>query len=186
MTRTLYSRRNYLSNRGVNTIKDQAGNIVYILAGRWGMMPAVMEVYDLSNHVLAQIRQRSLGVLPRFELYNADQQMLGSIRRYYRVGPEIHFISGLNWVMIGSSVSFNYRVYHGRTLIMTITSEAESHQQELAITIEQSENEAICLCLAAILDFWAKKPQNKKSLKLSDKLHQLGGLSKKELGYFKS
>lgn len=177
MARTLYSRRTYLSARGVNTIKDRNGKIAYILSGRWGMMPAVMEVYDVSDQRLAQIRQRSLGILPRFELYDTNQEMVGSLRRYYRMGPEILFVSGLNWVVLGNSLHFNYRVYHGRKLIMTLKEFSAQNQADLAMTVTEQKDEPICLCLAAILDFWAKTPHKKKQLRFNHKYHQLGNFS---------
>ena len=174
MTKTYYFRRKVLSSRGISTLKDANGNVCYILSGRWGMMPAVLEVYDINDHRLAQIRQCSLGLLPKFELYNEYRQKVGSLRRYYHVGAEIHFVSGLNWVILGNSLNLNYKVFHGRELIMVVTQLNDF----TSLQITASEYEPICICLAVILDFWSKTPIQGtfKNFQLNHKFGQLNSL----------
>ena len=67
--RKLYSYRNRLSTRGTTTITDENGSNVYLINGRWGMHAGVMSVYSSSNLLEAEIKQRSLGMLPKFDLY---------------------------------------------------------------------------------------------------------------------
>ena len=67
--RKLYSYRNRLSTRGTTTITDESGSNVYLINGRWGMHAGVMSVYSSSNLLEAEIKQRSLGMLPKFDLY---------------------------------------------------------------------------------------------------------------------
>lgn len=71
--RKLYSYRNRLSTRGTTTITDESGSNVYLINGRWGMHAGVMSVYSSSNLLEAEIKQRSLGMLPKFDLYKKTQ-----------------------------------------------------------------------------------------------------------------
>ena len=117
--RKLYSYRNRLSTRGTTTITDENGSNVYLINGRWGMHAGVMSVYSSSNLLEAEIKQRSLGMLPKFDLYK-KRKYAGSIRRYYGVSREMLFVKKLNWLIMGNLSTYNYRVFHGRECIMTI------------------------------------------------------------------
>ena len=110
--RKLYSYRNRLSTRGTTTITDESGSNVYLINGRWGMHAGVMSVYSSSNLLEAEIKQRSLGMLPKFDLYK-KRKYAGSIRRYYGVSREMLFVKKLNWLIMGNLSTYNYRVFHG-------------------------------------------------------------------------
>lgn len=153
--RTLYTRRTELSNRGLIKIKDSSGRLVYMIVGKWGMSPSVLSVYDVSGSRLAQIKQRSLGLFPRFDLYDAEHHV-GSLRRYYGISHEMLFVKGLNWFIIGNLMTFNYKVYHGRQCIMTISEVQLPTEKALEFHIFDQADEPLCLCISAILDRWAR------------------------------
>lgn len=108
--RKLYSYRNRLSTRGTTTITDENGSNVYLINGRWGMHAGVMSVYSSSGLLEAEIKQRSLGMLPKFDLYK-KRKYAGSIRRYYGVSREMLFVKKLNWLIMGNLSTYNYRVF---------------------------------------------------------------------------
>ena len=136
--RKLYSYRNRLSTRGTTTITDENGSNVYLINGRWGMHAGVMSVYSSSN------------------LLEAERKYAGSIRRYYGVSREMLFVKKLNWLIMGNLSTYNYRVFHGRECIMTINEVQLASGDYLEFTISHEEDEALLLCIASILDYWAK------------------------------
>lgn len=159
--RKLYSHRNSLSMRGTTAIKDEHDKDVYLINGRWGMHADVMSVYDPLGNLEAEIKQKSLGMLPKFALYY-HRQYAGSLRRYYGVSREMLFVKGLNWLILGNLLTFKYKVYHGRECIMTINEVESASGSYLEFTIAHQEDEALLLCVVAILDYWAKTGQRKK------------------------
>jgi len=158
--RNLYTKRENLTGNGTTTVKDEHGHALYFITGRWGMHPAVLSVYAVNGDLQAEIKQRSLGFWPTFELFS-NRQLVGSLRRYYGLGAEMLFVKKLNWLILGNSLTFNYKIYHGRQCILSLREVelASGNYLELAITNEADE--ALCLCVVAILDFWAKKAVKK-------------------------
>lgn len=74
------------------------------------------------------------------------------------------FVKGLNWFIIGNLMTFNYKVYHGRQCIMTISEVQTVTGTALEFHIAEQADEPLCFCIAAILDHWARldlKAKNK-------------------------
>ncbi|MEY8663181.1 LURP-one-related family protein [Ligilactobacillus faecis] len=153
--RELYTKRTELSNRGTVKITDRSGRLVYFIIGKWGLHPSVLSIYDVSGPLLAEIKQRSLGLFPKFDLYE-NKKHVGSLRRYYGINREMLFVRGLNWFIIGNLLTFNYKVYHGRKCIMTISEVQLTTGARLEFHIENQADEPLCFCIAAILDYWAR------------------------------
>ena len=104
---------------------------------------------------IAEIKQRSLGFWPKFELFS-DRKLVGSLRRYYGLGTEMLFVKKLNWLILGNSLTFNYKIYHGRRCVLSLHEVELASGNYLELTIADINDEALCLCIVAILDFWAK------------------------------
>lgn len=153
--RRLYSYRNRLSVRGTTAVTDERGANVYLINGRWGMHAGVMSVYSASGFLEAEIKQRSLGMFPKFDLYR-KRRYAGSIRRYYGVSREMLLVKKLSWLIIGNLSTYNYRVFHGRECIMTINEVQLASGDYLEFTIAHEEDEALLLCVVSILDYWAR------------------------------
>lgn len=153
--RNLYTKRENLTGTGTTTVKDERGLACYFLTGRWGMHPAVLSVYASDGDLKAEIKQRSLGFWPKFELFS-DRKLVGSLRRYYGLGTEMLFVKKLNWLILGNSLTFNYKIYHGRRCVLSLHEVELASGNYLELTIADINDEALCLCIVAILDFWAK------------------------------
>ena len=153
--RKLYAKKNQLSTRGITLIKDEHNNAIYTLMGNWGMHRGVLSVYYINGDLSAEIKQKSLGLFPKFELYS-HRKKVGSLRRYYGVSRDMLFVKGLNWFIIGNLLTFNYKVFYGRECIMTISKVELTNGAYLEFHIKYEDDEALCLCVAAILDYWAR------------------------------
>ncbi|GKS80809.1 hypothetical protein LPAF129_04940 [Ligilactobacillus pabuli] len=152
--RSLYAQRIGFSKKGVTTIKDHDDHIIYFITGRWGLVHDTIEVHTVSGELLAEIKQSSLGFFPRFDLYVSGRKV-GSFRRYYGVSSEMLFVKGLNWFLIGNLTNFRYRVYAGRDNVMQ-TGDIEKHGQPyIKFQVQHQADEPLCLCIAAVLDYWA-------------------------------
>ncbi|WP_282708841.1 LURP-one-related family protein [Ligilactobacillus sp. Marseille-Q7487] len=164
--RTLYSRRNALITQRSITIKDEHGQIAYLITGDRGKQQDVLTVFSIHGEILAQIKQKNFGIFPRFDLYQGNQHV-GSLRRYYGIGREILFVKGLNWLILGNIFTFNYKIYHAKTCLMTISEVKLTKGKYLEFWFKEINDEPIGLCLAAILDHWAQKNIKQKQKKLS-------------------
>lgn len=145
-----------LASLGMVVVKDEQAEPAFLLTGKWGQHNDVLDIYLTSGELVAQVKQKSWGWLPKFMLYNHNGDHVGTLRRYYGVGRDMLFVQGLNWLIVGNVLSFNYKVYCGRTLIMTIKKSSSSETSMVEFTIPNAADAPLCLCVAAILNYWAK------------------------------
>lgn len=153
----LYVPAHRLTTLGMVSVKQKDGQVAYLITGQWGKLNDVLDVYLVSGQRCAQIKQKSLGLFPKFALYDASKHQIGTLRRYYGLGRDMLFVKGLNWLIVGNVLSFNYKVYQGKTLIMTIGKTKDSRGEVIEFFINDDNNAAYCLCVAAILNYWAKR-----------------------------
>lgn len=156
--RQLYLNQAALSARATTVIRDADNQSRYLLVGKWGLRADVLTVYLINGSLEAEVRQESLGLLPRFRLIY-HRQTVGRVNKTFGLIREVLFIRGLNWVVMGTLTTGGFRIYHGRALIATI-QRVDQRDQTLVLTVDQPDHEALVVCLAAILDRWAKRPQH--------------------------
>ena len=66
--RQLYLRDHATDLHGTTIIRDHQGRSCYLLVGKWGMHYDVLSLYAINGALLAEVKQQSLGMLPKFSL----------------------------------------------------------------------------------------------------------------------
>lgn len=150
--RTLYIRQESLAAKGASVVRDADKRSVYLLIGKWGRHSDALSLYQISGDLLAELRQTSLGLLPRFDIYDHGEKV-GAISKRFGFMHEMIYISSLHWLIVGNFLSGHYKIYHGTTTIMTSDGDGDLRQ----MTIASQHLEPICICIAATLDHWANR-----------------------------
>ncbi|GAA3611758.1 LURP-one-related/scramblase family protein [Secundilactobacillus similis] len=148
--RTLYIRQDSLATKGASVVRDADKRSIYLLIGKWGRHQDALSLYQISGDLLAELKQTSLGILPRFDIYYHNQKV-GAISKHLGLLNEVIYVSNLHWLIVGNIVTGDYRIYHGTTLIMTSQGDGDLR----ALTVENRRQEPVCICIAATLDHWA-------------------------------
>ncbi|MFB9768399.1 LURP-one-related/scramblase family protein [Lactiplantibacillus modestisalitolerans] len=156
--RQLYFSRNSFAE-GARVVRDAHKQSHYLLVGRWGRRQDALSLYAIQGELLAEIRQTSLGLLPKFDLYY-NRQNVGSISKTFGFWHEMLYVRKLRWIIMGSLSAEHYRIYHGTTLIMTMRPVVTTNGEAFELSISDQQLEPICICIAAILDHW-QKPTNR-------------------------
>ncbi|KRO05063.1 hypothetical protein IV54_GL000455 [Levilactobacillus paucivorans] len=156
--RTLYLNEAALSAKATSVIRDDQNQSCYLLVGKWGLRADVLSVYTIAGALEAEVKQESLGLLPKFRLIY-HRQTVGRVSKTFGVIREVLFVRGLNWVIMGNLNSGHFRIFRGRDRIATITTMAGSGGETVELVVDQLDNEPLIICLAAILDRWAKHQQ---------------------------
>lgn len=152
--RKLYSYRNRLSTRGTTTITDENGSNVYLINGRWGCTPASCRS---TLHLICLKPKSSNAHLECCQsLIYTKTQVCRLDSPILRCQSRNAVREKLNWLIMGNLSTYNYRVFHGRECIMTINEVQLASGDYLEFTISHEEDEALLLCIASILDYWAK------------------------------
>ncbi|WP_125583333.1 LURP-one-related/scramblase family protein [Levilactobacillus cerevisiae] len=156
--RTLYLNQAALSAKATTVIRDTSNQSCYLLVGKWGLRADVLSVYTIAGDLEAEVKQESLGLLPKFRLIY-HRQTVGRVSKTFGLIREVLFVRGLNWIIMGNLNSGHFKIYHGRDLIATIDQVSQSGGGTATLAVDQPDHEALVICLAAILDRWAKHQQ---------------------------
>ena len=158
--RTLFARKFQMSRQSATTVCDENFKAVYLVVGKWGRHGDVLCVYAISGELLAEIRQVGFGIFPRFNLYTGHQ-FIGKLRRYHLGKKDLLFIKELNWFIVGDLYSFNYRIFKGRIEVMKLKEVLLANGHFLELKVANQADEPLCLCIVAILNYFAQKPVGK-------------------------
>ncbi|KRL02994.1 LURP-one-related/scramblase family protein [Liquorilactobacillus capillatus] len=149
--RKLYVQKGRLAEHGASTISDINRKKLYLIVGKWGRHQDVLSVYAISGTPLAEIKQRGFGLLPHFDLFKHNE-LVGSLRRYHFGRKDILIVRRLNWFIVGDLYTSHYRIFHGRHTIMTLQEVTLPYGDYLELSINNAEDEVLCICIVAILD----------------------------------
>ncbi|VDG23338.1 LURP-one-related/scramblase family protein [Lactiplantibacillus mudanjiangensis] len=163
--RKLYFSRNSFA-KGARIVRDAHNQSHYLLVGRWGRRQDALSLYAIQGELLAEIKQTTLGLLPKFDLYY-NRQNVGSISKTLGFWHEMIYVRKLRWFVIGSLNTESYRIYHGTELVMSMQPVTTTNGEAFELVISDPTTEPLCICIAAILDHW-QKPTNRRQQRLPE------------------
>lgn len=168
--RALYINQETLTANSTLTVRNQNNNIKYLITGRWGIKHSGFSVNDVYGNELAKIIQTKTGMMPEFTIFQNHQPVCKFVRPLNSTS-EFFYLPQLHWIVIGNLKKMKYRILKFNNRIMT-TKLTTGFPRQLIVSIDTCKHEPLCLCLIAILNYWA---QNKS-------YHLIHPLIHKELG----
>lgn len=147
----LYMKQQFVSMQERIIIKDESGKDCYLLIGKWGNVGDGLYLYKIDGTLVAEAKQTLLSILPKFDLYLADQNV-GSLSKHYGSKMPFFKVSKLHWLVTGDFYNHHYQIKKGHQLIMTMEKSYLPTGDFYALSIEDPKDAAICLCIAVILD----------------------------------
>lgn len=178
----------YLKDRSANSattiVHDNQGNACYLLTGKWGLRHDALSIYTMQGFLLAEIRQLSLGLLPKFAIYQ-NRQKIGVIGKSLGFVREFVYIRELNWVIVGNVFTNHYRVFRNNHVVFTMEPESSNGGLYNRLTVTQESDEPVAVLVACVLNHWAHKKDRRG---IRSRIPGLGFHQSKspELGYFKN
>lgn len=121
----------------------------------------VLSLYAIDGDLLAEVKQLSLGLLPKFALYE-HRQRVGVVGKSLGFVRQIIYIRGLNWIIVGSPLAARYRVFNGSKLVFALkpVQLTGTYYHELKVT--HHKDEPLAILVASVLDHWARGGQTNK------------------------
>lgn len=141
---------------GVRPVLDHQHQPVYLLSGQFGWSRAQMIASTPAGKILAEAKQLSLGVMPKFALLYNNKEV-GAVSRSLGFWREVVYIRGLNWVVMGNLVAGKYKIYHGTHVVATMSTLTGTDGDYQQVSVTNHSAEPVCLLIAAIMDRWAKQ-----------------------------
>lgn len=152
----LYLPDHQANEAATSVILTDNGRQRYLLTGKNGLRSNHLEVQNLQGTVLAAAHQLGWGLRSKYQLIN-NQQPVGTITKPFGIMPEVRYVSGLNWVIIGNALNNHYRVFRTGRLVFMMQPMilSDTTYYELAITNEADE--PLAILIATLVNRWQRK-----------------------------
>lgn len=151
-----YIEQHLLLARVRTVIKDCDGKPVFLLVGSWGTRGDSISIYQLDGEVLASAKQTAFSYKSRFDLYDRYEKV-GSLSRLFSVSRDFYFIKKLHWLATGDIKNQTYKLYHFNDKVMEMTKETSYRGDFYRIDVSKEANAPLCICIASVLDYWARR-----------------------------
>lgn len=150
-----YIRQDLLSSSSRTIIKNQKGEALYLMVGRWGMRGDVLSLYQMNGDIVASIKQANFAFKlgSRFDLYH-EFEKVGSLQRVLSFNRDFYFVHQLGWVVMGDIGNHEYTIYHLNRCVMRMEKASLTTGDFYALEIPDKEEAPLCICIAAVLDYW--------------------------------
>lgn len=148
-------------------VKDVDGKSLYLLVGSWGAKGDVLSLYAMNGEIVASIRQVSLIFGSRFELYKGFERV-GILQKLLNLNADFYYIQHLNWTVIGDIENHYYHIFQRNQRIMEMNKTTLFSGDYFCLNVTKEEQAPLCICIAAVLDYWLynrKKKSNCKPIK---------------------
>lgn len=153
--RQLYLRDRATDPSGATVIFDSTGIKRYLLVGKWGMVRDALSLYAMDGQLIGEIKQLSLGILPRFAIY-IHRHKIGSISKSLGFVREVIYIRGLHWIIVGNPFADRYRVFKGGRLVFTLEPVEKTGGYYHQLTVMNESEEPAAILVASVLNTWAR------------------------------
>ncbi|MRN07608.1 hypothetical protein EAI26_09485 [Lactobacillus sp. 0.1XD8-4] len=154
--RQLYIRDRSTDLHGTTVIRDKNGKSCYLLVGKWGIRHDALSLYAIDGALLAEVKQLSLGLLPKFALY-VNRQRVGTIGKGFGLVQQVVYIRDINWIIVGSPLTSRYRVFCGSHLVFSIHPVKLSSGYCHELKVNNKNDEPLAILVASILNHWARR-----------------------------
>ena len=174
--RQLYIRDSSTDLNRATVIHDASGHSCYRLAGKWGIRYDALSLYTMSGELLAEAKQLTLGLTPKFALY-LNRRQVGTIGKSLGLFHELIYIHGLNWIVVGSLVSGRFKVFCGSRFAVEPVPNTGGFCSCLSVT--NQADEPLAILTATIINRWARHHDLQP---LRERLRQLNPMSSTDQG----
>lgn len=156
-----YIQDKQLSNITRTVVTDARGHSQFLLVGRWGTKGDALSLYRMNGSLIASIKQISLTFGNRFEIYE-NYVKVGTLQKIFNWPGDFYYIKQLNWSVHGDIYHHYYKIHHFNKEIMQMKKAAFLTGDYYMLEIPDPANAPVCICVAAIMDYWLYNRNRKK------------------------
>jgi uncharacterized protein YxjI len=150
-----------LSNTTRTVVKDVDGKSLFLMVGRWsGVKGDLLSVYAMNGTLLASIKQASVIVGRKFVLYDHFDK-IGVLQKIFNWPGDFYYIKQLQWAVHGDIHNHQYSINHLNHPIMKMDKASLIWGDYYVLDVTHEEDAPICICIAAIMDYWSYNRKRK-------------------------
>ena len=152
----LYLPDHHANEAASSVILTDNGRQRDLLTGKNGLRSNHLEVQNIQGTVLAAAHQLGWGLRSKYQLIN-NQQPVGTITKPFGIMPEVRYVSGLNWVIIGNALNKHYRVFRTGRLVFMMQPMILSNASYYELAITNEADEPLAILIATLINRWQRK-----------------------------
>lgn len=141
------------------TVRDNRGQILYLIEGRWGRKNDIMSIYKMNGEHLLTLKQLKLSPIPVFDLYE-DGEKTGVMRKHpglFGIRDSYFTLSPHEWFITGDFEDLYFTVNHKNKLIMECEKDLKSGNTVYELNIKNEEDAPLMALITTLFDHYSRK-----------------------------
>lgn len=147
---TLYIAQKMFSLFGKFDVKNQAGDLVYVVKGK-PSFTKTLSIENAQGKVVGSIHKKMIAILPTFEMVE-NGKVIGEIRKDISLFRTKLSVSYEGWRVEGSFFEWNYTIKKDGRTIAKIDKELWHMTDHYAIHYQEGEDSLILLMVVLAID----------------------------------
>lgn len=134
-------------------VRNRHHQVKYLINSRWGNQLGKIIISSLNGDELLTINQLTTGKVQKFEIRQGHCQ-ISTFRRILNNYDRPLYLKKIHWLIWGNQHQLKYRIIDFQHMVMksTVTTKIP---RSLKLSINQCENEPLCVGMIALLNYWA-------------------------------
>lgn len=177
-------------NKGDNhrlTIRDNRGEILYLIEGYWGKKDDVINLFNLNKQLLLQAKQTNFSPFFKFDLIQ-KRENIGSIRKhpgFFGIRDAFFTVQPNDWIIKGDFEQLDFTVFENEQKIVTYKKLSPHANYLYSMQVKRERDIILASLLVILLDHYSRmKETDDTSDKISEVGFNLGFLSYKSYPHF--
>jgi uncharacterized protein YxjI len=154
----LFIKENSNNNQHM-TVRDNRGQFLYFIEGRWGRKDDIMSIYDVEGQHLMTLKQQKLSPIPTFDIFeNSDKT--GTMRKHpglFGIRDSYFTVHPHDWVITGDFEELYFTAYQENDLIMECDKDLTNGENVYELKVENEEDAPLCALISTIFDHYSRK-----------------------------
>ena len=151
----LYMKQKVFSLKDRFTIKNEAGEDVYTVEGKFISLGKKLHILDTNGEEVAFVKQELLTLLPKFTVEQHGEPVAQIQKKLSFLKPK-YVVTGLDWPIEGNLLAHDYTILSGERAIVSIhkkwMSWGDAFELDVADDADPTLTVAVVLAIDAVLD----------------------------------
>ena len=159
------------------TVRDNRGQILYIIERRWGRKNDIVSLYNLEGDLLISVKQTKQTPFPVFTI-RAEQEEIGTMRKHpglFGIRDSYFSLYPHEWMVTGDFEEAYYTVTKENELIMECEKDLYQQYAIYNLMVDKEENIPLCAIISTLFDPYSRiKGDQEDTDTLADSDYDLG------------
>lgn len=143
------------------TIKDEAGEDIYVVQGQWLSIGKKLRIYDMGGNELCYIEQQVFRLMPEYFIFVGGQHVV-TVKKKFRMFRHDFDITGSagQYQVTGDFLAHEFEIMKDGRSVARISKEFFSFADTYGVEIEDGQDQVTNLAVAIVIDMVCHENNN--------------------------